>query len=79
MDDMHPEDIKAAIRKRGTTLADLAAANGVSKQALGLAINARVSARCEGIIADFLERPASEIWPSRYGKDGQRIKMRRAA
>lgn len=79
MTDMEPEDIKAAIRKRGSTVSDLAKANGVSKQALALAMQARVSERCDRIIAEFLERPASDIWPTRYGKDGQRIKLRKVA
>lgn len=76
---MHPEDIKAAIRKRGSSLAALARAQelegkpAITIQALSQALHARVSARCEDIIADFLEVPPSAIWPSRYRANGTRI------
>lgn len=76
MTDMHPEDIKAEIRKRGYTLAALAREHGVSKQQLSMAIGSRVSARCERIIADFLSTKPHRIWPSRYHKHGARIELR---
>lgn len=81
--DMHHEFIKAAIRQKGGSLAALAAhekqaGRTISAQALSLALSGRVSARCEQIIADFLEKHPKEIWPSRYRADGSRIeKMRR--
>lgn len=71
--DWHPEDIKAAIRKRGITVTDLARRHGVSKQALSLAMQARVSGNCERIIAAALGLDPSSIWPSRYHADGSRI------
>lgn len=77
--DMHPEDIKAAIRKKGGSLAALARAQeasgkpAISIQALSQALQARVSARCECIIADFLEVHPRQIWPSRYRANGTRI------
>ncbi|MBI6262380.1 helix-turn-helix domain-containing protein, partial [Proteus mirabilis] len=49
--DWHPADIIAALRKRGTTLA-----NALS----------RPWPKGEKIIADFLGVAPSEIWPSRY-------------
>ena len=79
MTDMHPEDIKAAIRKRGSTLSELAEASGMKKQNLAIAMRARTSARAETVIADFLGMPAAKIWPSRYRRDGQRIALRRTA
>lgn len=78
MADMHPEDIKAAIRKRGSNLSALAFAADMNKQTLSLALTARVSAKAEQVIANFIERPAAEIWPSRYGADGKRTSMRRS-
>lgn len=78
MPDMHPEDIKAAIRKRGSNLTSLAEAVGLHKQSITAAIHARVSARAEKAIADFLDMPAAKIWPSRYNKDGTRIALRHA-
>lgn len=71
--DWHPEDIKAAIRKGGGTLSSLAAGNGVSAQAMSLTLQARVSARCELVIAKFLNVHPQTIWPSRYRPDGSRI------
>ncbi len=77
MADMHPEDIKAAIRKKGMTIAALAEANGMSKQALAMAIGARVSAPAEAIIARFIGMEPAKIWPSLYLSDGRRITMSR--
>ena len=71
--DWHSEDVKAAIRKRGSTLTALAKANGISAQALSRAIFERTSARAEKIIAEFLGVPPMKIWPSRYSKAGARL------
>lgn len=73
--DMHPEDIKAAVRKTGSTLAALARKNGVSRQAMSLALQARVSSKAERIIADFLGLHPMKIWPSRYDKTGERLSL----
>ena len=73
--DMHPEDIKAAVRKAGTTLAALGRDNGVSRQQMSLALHARVSAKAEQIIADFLDTHPKKIWPSRYTKTGVRLSL----
>lgn len=72
---MHPEDIKAAVRKAGSTLAALGRCNGMSRQQMSLALHARVSAKAEKIIADFLGTHPKTIWPSRYGKTGTRLSM----
>lgn len=77
MPDMHPEDIKAEIRKRGYNLTALAEENGLAKQSVSEAIRARSSARAEEIIAKLLDKKPCEIWPSRYRADGQRIMLRR--
>lgn len=73
--DWHPEDIKAAIRKRGTTLAKLAKTAGVSKQLVSTALERRASEHVDDVIADFLGLKPHQIWPSRYNK-GQRIRYR---
>ena len=75
--DMHPEDIKAAIRKQGVTISELAEANGMSKQNVASAISARVSGPAEEVIARFLDKNPAEIWPSRYRRDGKRICLTR--
>lgn len=79
MTDWHPEDIKAAIRKRGSTLAELARAEGISKQVLSMVLQGRASARDEKAIAKFLSLKPATIWPSRYLPNGERIRFTRAA
>jgi Ner family transcriptional regulator len=73
--DWHPEDIKAEIRKRGATVAQLARNSGLSKQALGQCIERRASERGDQIIAEFLGVKPHQIWPSRYTAKGQRIRF----
>ncbi|MCH4893398.1 transcriptional regulator [Sphingomonas sp. SFZ2018-12] len=75
--DWHPEDIKAAIRKRGMTLSALARLNGMKPPVLTASMGARVSARSERIIAECIGTPPHEIWPSRYEPNGKRKWMRR--
>ncbi|MGB3930130.1 MAG: helix-turn-helix domain-containing protein [Sphingobium sp.] len=72
---MHPEDIKAAVRKAGATLSALGRKNGLSRQQMSLALHARVSAKAEKIIADFLDLHPRSIWPSRYDKTGNRLSL----
>ena len=69
--DWHPEDIKAAIRKRGSTLAAIARGEGMSRQALAMTL-VRPGEAGEGLISAFLNVPASVIWPSRYHASGKR-------
>lgn len=71
MADWHPEDIKAAIRKSGTTIAALARASRLNPAALGQALTVPRS-RGERIISRALGIPAAVIWPSRYHPDGKR-------
>lgn len=78
MADMHPEDIKAEIRKRGYNLTELAEINGLAKQSVSEAIRSRASAKAEKIIGDLLDMDPAEIWPSRYRADGTRIMLRRS-
>ncbi|HTQ14047.1 MAG TPA: helix-turn-helix domain-containing protein [Rhizomicrobium sp.] len=61
----HAEDVKAAIRKKGTTLTELAAEYGYSESYLrGTLIRRRVHG--EQIIATFLGVAPADIWPDRY-------------
>lgn len=69
--DWHPEDIKAAVRKKGFTLAKLGAAGGVSRQNMANALVIPHEA-AEQLIAAALDVPPSMIWPSRYHADGSR-------
>lgn len=64
--DWHPEDIKAAIRKRGVTMSELARANGYNKTNTFLNVLRMPYPKIERIVAEFLDMEPSDIWPSRY-------------
>lgn len=72
-DGMHPEDIKAEVRKTGLTLTDLSVKNGLSESAVRMAILFRHSPAGERAIYEHLGLHPHEIWPNRYDKDGNRI------
>lgn len=63
--DWHPADIIAALRKKGTTLAAVSRAAGLSSSTLANALS-RPWPKGEWLIADELGIHPSEIWPSRY-------------
>lgn len=70
--DWHPEDIKAAVRKTGTNLGQLALQNGLSESACRKSL--RVPApRSDRAISDLLNVPLNELWPSRYDAQGRRV------
>ena len=65
----HAEDVKAAIRKKGTTLSALSKKHQYSDSYLrGTLIRQRPHG--EEIIARFLGVSPAEIWPERYRPDG---------
>jgi Ner family transcriptional regulator len=66
----HPEDVKAAIRKKGVTLSELSIRHGYSDAYLRNALQ-RPIFDAEQIIARFLRTPANQIWPDRYDDDGK--------
>ncbi|OCG09148.1 hypothetical protein A9G13_03630 [Gilliamella sp. wkB178] len=63
--DWHQADIIAALKKRGTTLAELSRQSGFSSSTLSNAL-VRPWTKGEVIIANALNLQPSEIWPSRY-------------
>ena len=63
---MHEADIKAAINKRGFTLASLARANDLSPSAVKEAIRRPGIRRAEEVIASTIGRDLWAIWPKRY-------------
>lgn len=71
--DWHREDIKAAIRKTGTSLQDLALANKLSRKAVSVTL-LQPWPRVEAIVAKRLGLQPQEIWPSRYGPDGRPLR-----
>lgn len=66
----HPEDVKAAIRKKGVTLSELSLRHGYSDAYLRNAL-LRPIYDAEKIISAFIGVPAHEIWPDRYDADGK--------
>lgn len=74
----HKEDIKAAIRKRGKTMNDLARESGLPVSTVRNAL-ARPVLSGEVAIASFLGVPAHELWPERWSVEGRRIRPRYAS
>ena len=62
---IHRAYIIAAIREKGSTLAQLSIDAGLHPRTLGNALE-RKYPKGEKIIADFIGIPPQEIWPERY-------------
>ena len=62
---MHRAYIIAAIREKGSTLAQLSIDAGLHPRTLGNALE-RKYPKGEKIIADFIGIPPQEIWPESY-------------
>ncbi len=67
----HPEDIKAAIRKKGVSLSELSLLNGLPDHACRTALY-RPYFEAELAIAEFLSLSPRQIWPSRFDAEGTR-------
>lgn len=63
---MHVEDIKAALRKRGWTLTQIAQELNVDTSAVSYTLNRQRSRRVEQAVANKLGLPPHEVWPQRY-------------
>ncbi len=63
----HPEDIKAAVRKAGATLAQLSREAGLCTEACSQALH-RDWPRAEEAIARCIGIPARKLWPQRYAR-----------
>jgi len=70
---MHKEDIKAAIRKKGVTLQELALMNGLGSSSITASLYVP-SPTANKIISDFIGKPMHKIWPEWYDKNGRRIR-----
>lgn len=66
--DWHPADIKAAIAKKGTTMAELARHHGYTSATSFYNAMKIPYPKIERIIADFLGERPEDIWPTRYEK-----------
>jgi Ner family transcriptional regulator len=67
--DWHPEDVKAALRKRGIVLTHLAVEHDLHPNTVSTVLR-RPAARVQAIIAGCLGVDPQTIWPSRYNADG---------
>lgn len=74
----HPEHIKAAIRAKGCTLAQLAARLDCSASLVTRAIRMPKSERVDRAIARFLGVAAHVIWPERYAAPRRRVRQEAA-
>lgn len=63
--DLHPADIIAALKKRGTSLAEVSRNSGLASSTLTNALNRRWP-KGERLIAEALGVAPETIWPSRY-------------
>lgn len=61
--------VKYQIHMRGTSMAQIAADAGVSRQALYQAFH-KTYPRMEKVIAEALDMAPKELWPERYDADG---------
>ncbi len=68
--DWHREDVAAAIRKTGVSLKHFGLMHGFSQAAVACALK-RPWPNLERIIADHLRLHPQDIWPSRYGPNGE--------
>ena len=74
----HSEDIKAAVRKTGVTLSDLALAAGLTESACRVALK-RPHWDAEMAIAERIGVSPRELWPQRYERRPQPRRSRKAS
>ncbi|NVJ92696.1 MAG: helix-turn-helix domain-containing protein [Methylocystaceae bacterium] len=68
----HPEDVKAAVRKKFGSLAELARQYGASDSVVRAAL-IRPQPTGNKLIADCLGCSLHHLWPEWYNEDDQRI------
>lgn len=65
----HPQDIVAAVRKKGSSLQKLGREHGFSRETFNRATKEQFP-RAHQVIADFIGVPRQNIWPQFYDKAG---------
>jgi Ner family transcriptional regulator len=68
--DWHPADVVAALRKKGWSLQQLALHHGYAGRTSLSSALAAPYPKAEAIVAEALGVAPQEIWPSRYNADG---------
>ncbi|MDZ4111707.1 MAG: helix-turn-helix domain-containing protein [Brevundimonas sp.] len=69
----HPQDIKGAVWKRGTTLSKLAKDNGLPESHCRASL-LRPQPAADRVISAFLDVPLHVLWPDRYDEEGGQIR-----
>ena len=69
---MHPADIQAEVKKRGTNMTQLAISWGFPESAIRCAL-IRPSPRIDPLIAKYLNKPLHVVFPDRYDHENIRI------
>lgn len=69
----HKADIKAALERKGLTLADLDRDNDLPPGTCSAALR-KPHRQAELVIAEVLGLSPRQIWPSRYQADGARLR-----
>tara|TARA_B100000678_G_scaffold193518_1_gene161941 strand:- start:486 stop:815 length:330 start_codon:yes stop_codon:yes gene_type:complete len=69
-EDRHPADVKAALEKSGWSLRRLSVQHGFRPESLAKALY-HSWPRAEQIIAMAIGEQPEQIWPNRYGRDGE--------
>lgn len=69
----HRADILAAVKKRGSNLAEIARGVGLARHTLYWAMSTSPRLRANKAIADFLGVPLHELWPQWFDEDGKLI------
>jgi len=65
--EMHPEQIKAEIRMKGTTPAAIADDLHLSRMTVSNVIHGRItSRRVADAISSVIKKPVHSLWPGRY-------------
>lgn len=70
---IHPEDARARIRKRGLTLTALAARAGLHVSAISHCLRRCIPAANQAVAAHLGVAPA-ELWPEWFDRDGVRLR-----
>lgn len=71
---MHPEDIKAALKKKRSSQSKIAKALNVAPTSVhNVIFGGCTSERIAKAIADVIGKDRSELWPDRYDPPSERL------
>ena len=73
----HPADIKALVEKQGTTLEQISTDAGLNRSAISVAFK-KPYTKGELALSVFLEVPVQYLFPTRWDKNGNRVRPRYA-